>query len=253
MVNGAYNVNSTRVEAWKAMLGSTRLAGFGNGTGIPFPRILAPREGAWKNGDSADSDAVWAGYRELNEAEVNRLAIAIVAEVKKRGPFLSLADFVNRRLAEDETGRMGALQAAIENAGLNSTLVSGFPLNNRSSLPDYAHPDNLPDATRMEQTLKPDSKAWGATAYLTQADVLQVLGPALTARSDSFVIRAYGDAVDPGGRVQARAWCEAVVQRTPEPLAPDESGINPVGAGRDGDFGRRFIIQSFRWLSPDEV
>jgi hypothetical protein len=253
MVNGAFNVNSTRVEAWKAMLGSTRLAGFGNGSGIPFPRILAPREGAWKNGDSADSDAVWAGYRELNEAEVNRLAIAIVAEVKKRGPFLSLADFVNRRLAEDETGRMGALQAAIENAGLNSTLVSGFPLNNRSSLPDYAHPDNLPDATRMEQTLKPDSKAWGATAYLTQADVLQVLGPALTARSDSFVIRAYGDAVDPGGRVQARAWCEAVVQRTPEPLAPDESGINPVGAGRDGDFGRRFIIQSFRWLSPDEV
>ncbi len=252
MVNGAFNVNSTRVEAWKAMLGSTRLAGFGNGVGVPFPRILAPKEGAWKNGEMAESDAVWAGYRELNEDEVNRLAIAIVAEVKKRGPFISLADFVNRRLAEDETGRMGPLQAAIENAGLNSTLVGGFSLNNQSSLPDYTHPDHVPDATRMEQTLKPASKAWGAATYLTQADLLQVLGPALTARSDSFVIRAYGDAVDSGGNVKARAWCEAVVQRTPEPMSPDVTGLNPETSGLGG-FGRRFRIQSFRWLSPDEI
>ena len=110
-----------------------------------------------------------------------RLAKAIVGEVKLRGPFLSLADFVNRRLAEDETGRMGALQAAIEQAGLNSGLTAAYPLNNQSSLPDYSHPDNIPDATRMEQTLKPASKAWGAPGWLTQADVLQVLGPVLSA------------------------------------------------------------------------
>lgn len=253
MVSGAFNVNSTRVEAWKAVLGSTRLAGFGDGNGVPFPRVLAPEEGSWREGDSPASDAVWAGYRELDEVEVTRLATAIVAEVKKRGPFLSLADFVNRRLAEDETGRMGALQAAIEKAGLNSTLVSGFPLDNRDSLPDYKHPDHLPDATRMEQTLKPDSKAWGAPAYLTQADLLQVLGPALTARSDSFVIRAYGDQVAPDGKVLARAWCEAVIQRTPEPLEPDATGLNSARAGQADDFGRRFIIESFRWLSPEEI
>lgn len=253
MLNGAFNVNSTRVEAWKALLGSTRLAGFGTGKGVPFPRILAPKEGPWRNGDSSASESIWAGYRELDESEVARLAAAIVTEVKARGPFLSLADFVNRRLAENETGRMGALQAAIERAGLNSTLVAGFPLKNDVSLPNYAHEDNIPDATRMEQTLKPASKAWGATTYLTQADVLQVLGPVMTARSDSFVIRAYGDAIDPGGNVRARAWCEAVVQRMPEPLTPDASGLNPVGPGGSGDFGRRFSLQSFRWLAPDEI
>ena len=105
----------------------------------------------------------------------------------------------------------------------------------------------------MEQTLKPASKAWGAPSWLTQADVLQVLGPALSARSDTFVIRAYGDAVDSSGKVGARAWCEAVVQRTPEPLDPDESGLNPRLAGGTGDFGRRFLITSFRWLSPQEI
>jgi hypothetical protein len=252
MVDGAFNVNSTRVEAWKALLGSTRRAGYGKG-GAPFARVLAPPGEAWTSGDAADGDEAWCGFRELSEEEIGRLAEAIVAEVKRRGPFLSLADFVNRRLAADDTGRMGALQAAIEGAGLNAAHEAAYPLDNSRSLPDYRHPDNLRDATRMEQTLKPASKAWGAPSYLTQADVLQVLGPALSARSDSFVIRAYGDAVDAAGKIQARAWCEAVVQRTPEPLVADESGLNPRDAGKPGDFGRRFVMTSFRWLREGEI
>ena len=95
--------------------------------------------------------------------------------------------------------------------------------------------------------------AWGAPGFLTQGDLLQVLGPTLTARSDSFVIRAYGNATDPSGAVSASAWCEVIVQRTPEPLDPDETGLNPARAGEDGDFGRRFVVIGFRWLSAQEV
>jgi type II secretory pathway pseudopilin PulG len=253
MIDGAFNVNSTRVEAWKALLASTRATGLTDNGNVPFPRVLDPPDAPWKTDDPADSDAVWSGSRELTPEEIHLLATAITREVRLRGPFLSLADFVNRRLANDETGRMGALEAAIEKSGINARLKDALPLDNSISLPDYRHPDNISDATRMEQTLKPSSKAWGAPAWLTQADVLQVIGPALSARSDTFVIRAYGDALDASGKITARAWCEAVVQRHPQPIEPDASGINPANPGKPGDFGRRFHITSFRWLTEEDV
>ncbi|NNM30371.1 MAG: hypothetical protein HKO57_12695, partial [Akkermansiaceae bacterium] len=219
----------------------------------PFPRFLDPVAGAWTAEDSAGDDRAWAGYRELHDREIAVLADAIVGEVKARGPFLSLADFVNRRLTNGEHGRRGALQAAIDRAGLNARFGQAYPLDNEDPLPDYRHPDHIRDATRLEQTLKPKSMAWGTPGFITQGDLLQVLAPVLTARSDTFVVRAYGDATNSAGRLTARAWCEAIVQRTPVPLAPDETGLNPRHPGDDTDFGRRFVVTSFRWLQPGEI
>ena len=251
-IDGAFNVNSTSVDAWKAVLGATRRLSADGKTAV-FSRILSPPDGQWTTTDTADAQAAWSGKRALSDDELDRLARTIVAEVRKRGPFLSLADFVNRRLANNDTGRMGALQAAIEAARLNERFKAAYPLDNSRSLPDYTHPDNIQDATRFEQTLKPDCKVWGIPGYLTQGDLLQVLGPMLNARSDSFIIRAYGDAADAAGKIQARAWCEAVVQRCPEPIAPDASGINSAKAGKSTDLGRRFVVKAFRWLRPEEV
>ena len=253
MVDGAFNVNSTRVEAWKALLASGRLTTPSGDSNVSFPRIIDAPGGAWKTGSNPDSDEIWTCRRELTPEEIDRFARAIVEEVKLRGPLISLADFVNRRLARDDTGRLGALQAAIEKTNLNATLISASPIDNSSPLPNYRHPDNIGDSTSLEQTLKPASKVWGAPAWLTQADVLQIIGPVLSARSDTFVIRAYGEAIDAAGKTTATAWCEAVVQRTPEPLDPDANGINPRKPGAVTDFGRRFLIKSFRWLSPSEV
>jgi len=254
MVDGAFNVNSTRKEAWKALLASTRNAGYKSSRGnIPFPRVLNAPGRAWKTGDPTDFDNIWDCYRELTPAEVDQLAEAIVAEVRLRGPFLSLADFVNRRLKEDETGMAGPLESAIRKAGINTTLANAYKLNNANALPSPRYTDiNITDGTKLEQAHKPDSKAWGSPAWLTQADVLQVIGPALSARSDTFVVRAYGDSVV-NGKVMARAWCEAVVQRLPDPVDPDDSGINPADSGTDKDLGRRFTIRSFRWLAQEEV
>jgi hypothetical protein len=251
LLDGAFNVNSTSVEAWEALLRSSKnLVGTKD---VVFPRLLHAPGGEWRTGKSANAQEAWDGYRALSDAEVRLLAEAIVNQVKLRGPFLSMADFVNRRLRDDETGRMGPLQAAIESAGLNQAFRSTYPLNNRDALTDYSHPDNISDSTRLEQTLKPDSMAWGVPGYLTQADILQVIGSTLTARSDTFRIRSYGEATDDAGIVKARAWCEAVVQRLPDPVTPDATDLNPVKPGTAADFGRRFAIVSFRWLKPEEV
>jgi hypothetical protein len=197
----------------------------------------------------------WNGLRILSRDEIRRLAEAIATEVTRRGPFLSLSDFVNRRLKEDETGSKGTLQAAIDAAGINKSFEEEWPLDNSASLPDYRHNDNIEDATRMEQTLKPNTTAWGALGFLTQADLLQSIGPALSARSDTFRIRAYGEEVDVSGKVIASAWCEAVVQRGPrfvdgaDQMLEGPTTLNAVNRR----FGRKFEIISFRWLDPDEV
>ena len=82
-----------------------------------------------------------------------------------------------------------------------------------------------------------------------------MIGSGLVARSDTFTVRSYGESKDVNGKVLARAWCEAVVQRTPEPVVPDDiTGMNPKDPQENQtDFGRRFRIVSFRWLSADEV
>jgi len=92
-----------------------------------------------------------------------------------------------------------------------------------------------------------------APFFLTQADILSSLGPRISARSDTFLIRTYGEVVDPvSGEIKSRAWCEVVVQRVPQYVdateAPEEipSGINIT-------MGRRYEVVSFRWLSPENI
>ncbi len=251
-LEGGFNVHSTSKEAWKALLASTADTGFAGGEGVPFPRVVNPPQGEWRSGGGADDPEATAGFRSLTGEELDALAEQLVCEVKRRAPFLGLADFVNRRLAPDATGRMGPVQAAIDAAGLNAAFDASHPLDNSRDLPDHSF-DNIADATRLDQSLKPASTAWGVPAYLTQGDVLQVVGSTLRARSDSFVIRACGESTDAAGTVQARAWCEAVVQRVPQPCRPDATGLNPLAEPGRPDFGRQFRVVSFRWLATDEV
>ena len=128
-------------------------------------------------------------------------------------------------------------------------------MDNSKSLPDYKNSDHIVDSTRFEQTRKPDTTAWGALGFLTQADLLQFIGPALTARSDTFRIRAYGECLDAAGKVMAKAWCETVVQRSPGYVdGTDTSLALPATlSATNRRFGRRFEIIAFRWLRPEEI
>ncbi|MGA2052406.1 MAG: hypothetical protein ABSH19_03750, partial [Opitutales bacterium] len=154
--SGAFNVNSTSVEAWKAVLASLRglppsasgsqlttdSTTAPNPTGpaanavLAFPRVAATLvtgtnatyqanytfNGTGSDAPNAgDSDQSYAGYRVLSDEDINNLATAIVQQVRARGPFLSLAQFVNRRLDpanNDPMSVSGALQSAIDSLPL---------------------------------------------------------------------------------------------------------------------------------------
>ena len=87
-------------------------------------------------------------------------------------------------------------------------------------------------------------------------DLLTPLGPALQARSDTFTIRAYGSSTDRNGKVLARAWCEATLQRVPEYLDPadePETRAPELVSAINRAFGRQFRIVNFRWLNSEEI
>jgi hypothetical protein len=58
-------------------------------------------------------------------------------------------------------------------------------------------------------------------------------------------------------RTEARAWCEAVVQRVPGYVQPaaDNPEIAPAAltSPENRRFGRAYKVISFRWLAPSDI
>lgn len=274
LIRGAFNVNSTDVEAWKAVLAAmshsmvqTLWATSGTLTEsmsalIPVMPMSLVNGGVVNsaNPNKANIDNKltndWNGYRELTPEQLTELAENIVAEVRKRGPFLSMSEFVNRRIGPDsELTRSGALQAAIDNSSINTNLFAGAVTAVRAA--DVADKTLYNYATPAAAIGNP---AAGAPGWVMQGDLMRILEPCATVRADTFIIRVCGEAHDANGRVSARAFAEAVVQRLPEYLNPADRPSTNVWdpkvkiAGRENPtFGRRLSLLAFRWLAASEI
>jgi hypothetical protein len=97
-----------------------------------------------------------------------------------------------------------------------------------------------------------------SSQYLTQADIMTALAPVLFARSDTFVIRAYGESLNPvTAAIEGRAWCEATVQRLPDYMEAtvDAPEVAPAALTSqiNQQLGRRFKVVSFRWLTRADL
>lgn len=237
MVEGGFNINSTSEEAWTAVLASLRgakPASDGRTAQSRFRHILS---GTPYN--MAENDP-WSGFRTLTDAEVRTLAKNLVAEIKLRGPFLSLGEFVNRRVSSDRTlGLVGALQAAIDKSDLNKKFrYSAFDTT------PYPNRENIPS---------PPNTGVNTPGWLSQADVLHGLAPYISARSDTFVIRSLGEARDSRGVVINTVRLEAVVQRVPDWVDPvDElhTAVADLKSEANKTFGRRFQVVAVREIRP---
>ncbi|WP_269523234.1 hypothetical protein [Coraliomargarita parva] len=315
---GAFNVNSTSEEAWRAVLAGTydipsnedfAVAGDEVGEIIPFSRFSSSLVDTSHSGgpyldytvtmtlDTGGSrgfdEQYYYGNRGLylNNPDdttqndnvnslVNELARTMVEQVRLRGPFLSLSDFVNRSLTDNDSdpeGIKGALQSAIDRMKSSSanphelwTSIKGgnmkmppLKYNGKTKWFDDYDEEMFIGGSAEDITSIPESASYTALyangpKYLTQADVLSTIGPALSPRSDSFKIRAYGETVDPVSQsVIAHVWCEAIVQRIPEFVddqnSPETALNDPNISGTNLKFGRKFKIVKFRWLDDSEI
>ncbi len=264
IVDGMFNVNTTSIPAWKAVLGALRgnesiIRDIGgnesiraNADGVtPVINASAPMDlVAPGTGNVSPNDpAQWAGRRVLDDAEIDRLARAIVRQVRMRGPFLSLSDFVNRRPGGNvELALSGAVQSAIDDpaSGINQAYEGRRSVSTRFT--------RFPAAEEGIQS-------YGAPGVVKQADILTPIAPILSVRGDTFLIRAYGESVDASGKVLARAWCEATIVRShdyvdtadaADTVISNPSTLAPLNA-TNARFGRRMMIQSFRWLKAEEI
>jgi hypothetical protein len=266
----AFNLNSVSVPAWIAVLRSVRFpapqtfsylnASFGSGTsgdgktsasfpdahffrfsqsaqetyeadpGYAASSVAPPEEPDVPS--AANTHLYRQGMRTLTAGQVSALAgkivEAITAHLTTAGPYRSLEEFL---APLDGAGSASLLEQAIADAGINVD-AAGNPIEFSSQ-------------------------------YLTQADILTALAPVLFPRSDTFVIRAYGEALNPvtsttaAPVVEGRAWCEAIVQRVPEYFDPaaDDATVAPGDLTSDLNktLGRRFKVVSFRWLTRSDI
>jgi len=274
LIKGPFNVNSTSVQAWKALLASMNKSDIvslwaknsvleilkSKGTPI-LPMTLV--NGSATNSPTIDTNKIdnartneWNGYRELSDADLENLASKIVDQVRLRGPFLSMSEFVNRQIGtESDLSRSGALEAAITQAKLNDAVfTTQVPITaadvSNTTLYNYKTP-----------TASVGNPAAGAPGWISQGDLMRIIEPTATVRSDTFVVRTCGQAQDSSGNITARAYLEAVVQRIPEYVVSDAAANRPSAnaytdatvASENKFFGRRMKVVSFRWLSSTEI
>ncbi|HEY1122030.1 MAG TPA: hypothetical protein VGE67_10535, partial [Haloferula sp.] len=251
MTKGGFNVNSVSKAAWVSVLTALSDSNIplasGNlektGDDIPTLRVRRPT-GGLKEGREIKNQ-LWNSYRKLTPGEIDTLAEQIVVEVRERGPFLSMSEFVNRRLMNTDLGQKGALQAAIDHTKINEIMEANATTISATDVASYGWKNSA--------AVNNTTTGAGAPGEVSQGDLLSAIGSFTTVRSDTFRIRAFGDARDKDDKVIARAWCEATVQRFPEYV--DQTDKPEVAATTNANkaFGRRFSVVAFRWLHPDEV
>jgi hypothetical protein len=256
LIDTPFNVNSTSSIAWQAVLSgfrNQRIEGIDSGKsksytddGTPYVDHFVP---------SGKKDDLYAGHRRLNDEQLNNLSENIVKEIRERGVAKSLGGFINRDLAgKDNNLKMSRIDEAIVNAEINSSSETVATIIRQGDIYPLDEPGYKPAAHAFGNSIVKETGA-GLPGYFKQQDILRPLAPVMTTRGDTFVIRAYGETVDPITKsVTGRAWCEVTLQRTPDYLNKETPAWTfPPTDVISSKFGRSFSIIKFRWLNDEDT
>ena len=325
LTDGTFNVNSTSVDAWAALLASAKRNAMGSASELlpagdknaRFPRAARADFADYNYKTAFNDKKAWTGLATLDDAQIKLLAKSIVEEtrmrlhynhryqygiksglnvhyvIQDRGvevplPYIGLAQFVNRFNCGAYPNQV-SFQGCLQNAILRAD-VDGANLSNRSSpltaAPAYdatkltvsaanSGPGLIPYTYQPANVVATDPRTSSSKGHslraaptsLMQSDILEAVGSSLSTRSDTFIIRCYGDATDPldSSRTISGCWIEAVVQRIPEfcdPSQPPETEVckssdgqlhNPLLNQINRTLGRRFVILSTRTLTQKDL
>ena len=257
MVANRFNINSTSVDAWKAVLSSLRFEGFNHlywpdesttdletltlsqasqqqGGFTRFSHSLeetyqAPPSPA--KDDIAPSAFYRHGARRFESTEFEAFAQEIVRLIRQRGmPFTSMAEF----LSELSPGNGSLLEQAIRN-------VLTDPVSKRQQ---WYHNWEITGKGNKKDEIPIDIDHF-SPGFLTQADIMTAIGPMLAPRSDTFKIRARSECFNDLGELIGSATIEATLQRMPTAIDSEVS--------LDASADRQWKLTSMRWLQEDEI
>ena len=270
-VDGAFNINSTSKESWIGQLSALRDKAIlyedpdfseyqSDDSNLGLTPVLSQTIPTGKSLDSTGGQTQqiiedsWSHYRSLEDSQIAKLAKEIIKQVKIRGPFLSLSQFFNREISERfPYNQKGAIQTAIDDSMINlESPKKNISTALRARFDSYEGNQNWIGNSDFDspEIFDGDINA-GLPGYITQSSLMRPLTPYISPRSDTFIIRTYGDVVS-NGEVVSKAWCEAVVQRRIDLI--DSNNIDLWDTPDDNqDFNRRFEIVSFRWLNESEI
>ena len=263
---GGFNINSTSKEAWISILASLNSTAYYNGNGFislsaqetVFSKLAIPRKEAqvpnFLEGSIHLDDYYGGAPKKLGKVGsqdfIKDLATEIVSLIRSEGPFMSLSGFINRDLSYSSTHPMN-LRGLLQNAILRTNINEEIEM--QGSSPYHGRVEEDLDGINLHSLVNPAAHsgpaAEGAPGYLMQADILQQLGAFITARSDTFTIRAYGETVDSvSGKIVASSTCEAVLQRIPEPIIACSNNFLEPDISSKNKIGRRYLMIDFRWI-----
>lgn len=261
LVKNRFNLNSTSIAAWKAVLGSLRI---NNWSYLDYPEddtsnlsalttTTDTRGGLFTryshslpetyetdetpkfegNGASTVPVAPSAFYRRgaryLTSTQLENLATEITNLLKQRGrPFFSMQEFLSRT--------SGSNTSLLETAIANTLTTNGRQTWNH----EWETTGEITDDT--VNNIEIDHFSPG---FLTQADIMTAIGPMLAPRSDTFKIRVKAESFNFQNNRPVEAALEAIVQRTPELV---DANTLPNGPAE-----RKFKIIHIKWLSPEEI
>ncbi len=258
LVKGAFNINSTNKETWKAILSSANHPSWSYINHYKSNGLIQPNQpfkmtlNTSKNRDN-DNNLIYrfahtsnATYQ-LDSHNIPNLSTNPITHYFQRG---------RKALTDLEVDQLSSNIVSLIRERFN------HPTYNRpfSTLKEFLEPLELKGSTNkslldlaIEQTPSINEYSddfdtypiWENTSdFTTQADLLNNLSPIITTRADTFKIRAYGEALNPiSGEIEASSYCEAIVQRLPQKVSnniPIELG-DPEKNTISGQFNEPYV------------